>query len=117
MKRACFFLMLCAAAMAAADVSGTWQLSYVREDGRTHVSTLTLNADGTGTISSPLGTAPISNVKVSGNDISFVSVRRAQYDEIVVSYTGKIEGESLKLQMQYSGRRAVAITGKRTGTP
>lgn len=120
MNGACLLMMLCAAASWAADVSGAWQLSYVRENGQTHVSSLTLKQDGekvTGTLTSPLGNAAISDGKVSGDDISFLVVRRAQYDNISVSYTGKVEGDTLMLHMQYSGRPEVAITGKRKASP
>ena len=116
MRRAWWVLMLCAAAAPAADVSGTWQLSYVRENGKTHVSTLALKMNGdqlSGTLSSPLGTAPVTTGKLTGNDITFTLDRRAQYDDIPVTYTGKVEGDTMTLEMQYSGRPAVKITGKR----
>ena len=120
MKGSAFLMILFAAASWGAGISGTWQLSYVRESGQTHVSTLTFKEDDgkiSGTLSSPLGNAPVSDVKVTGNDISFLVVRRAQYDDITVSYSGKIEGDTMHLSMQYSGRPAVSITAKRQATP
>lgn len=114
--RVSWLLILCATVAAAADVTGDWRLSFPR-NGQTYSSTLTLKMEGdklSGTLSSPLGTAPISEGKVSGNDISFMVVRKAQYDEIAVSYTGKIDGETMKLTMQYSGRPAVAVSATRS---
>ncbi len=104
-----------AGAACAANADGVWKLRYKGANGMRE-STLTLKMDGeniTGTLSGDRGTVKIDEGKVSGDNITFTLIRRGNNDEIPVHYTGKIDGETMKLQMEYRQRTPVDIIGKR----
>jgi hypothetical protein len=75
-----FFLSL--APMLAATPTGHWLATQTFPDGQTRETSLWLKADGdtlTGYMSSSnQDAAPLSNGKISGSEISFSVVRRAQ---------------------------------------
>jgi hypothetical protein len=103
-----------AAARAGAD--GVWKARYTTTEKRTHEFTLTIKtSDGaiSGTVSSPRGSVPITKGMVKGGDVAFTVTRRANYDEIDVTFTGTIEGDVMKLKMQVTGRDAVSMTARR----
>jgi hypothetical protein len=109
-----------AAGQSAAD--GVWQARYTNTEGRNHEFTLTITTtDGviSGTVSSTRGSVPITKGNVSGRDVAFTVTRRANYDEIDVTFTGTIDSDAMKLKMQVAGREAVSITARReaAGTP
>jgi hypothetical protein len=88
----------------AADVTGKWKAEFPGRDGQTMTSTLTLKAEGetlTGTISGRMGETPISEGKISGDDISFVVVRNFQGQEMKSKYTGKVAGDEIKMSVQF----------------
>ena len=104
------------AAQTAAD--GVWKGRYTTSEKRTHEFTLTIKtSEGaiSGTVSSPRGSVPITKGTISGRDLSFVVTRRANYDEIDVTFTGTLEGDVMKLRMQVAGRDAVSMTARREG--
>jgi hypothetical protein len=108
-------LLSIAGAACAANADGVWKIRYKGANGMRE-STLTLKVDGdnvTGTLSGERGTAKIDEGKVNGDNITFTLIRRGNSDEIPVHYTGKIEGDTMKLQMEYRQRTPVEITGKR----
>jgi hypothetical protein len=110
-------VLVLTATAPAAQVDGAWQASYVNEEGQTRVSTLKLQTDGeklTGTISSSRGTAQISAGTVRENEISFTVVRQGNGDEARISFTGTIEGDTIKLAMQIRDRKPIAMTAKRS---
>lgn len=98
-------VVLLAGAAFAADLSGTWKWTTEGRDGQKRESTLKLEQkEGayTGTLSGGRGgDAPVSDVKVDGDNISF-SVERPGRDgqKWVSKYTGKLEGETLKLHTE-----------------
>jgi len=105
-----------AAAQAGAD--GVWKARYTTSEKRTHEFTLTIKtSDGaiSGTVASPRGSVPITKGTISGRDLTFVVTRRANYDEIDVTFTGTIDGDVMKLRMQVAGREAVSMTARREG--
>jgi hypothetical protein len=113
MKRFFILLLACFGAWAA-DVSGTWTLTYKTENGFTRTARLELKSEGsqlTGSITSDRGTARIEQGKVEGDAISFDLVRKGNGDEIVVHYEGRIENGGLGLRMQYGRRAPVSVTG------
>ena len=60
-------------------------------------ATLTLNADGSGTMSADqLGDAPISGVTYDGNSIAFEAAIDAQGQSLVLEFTGNVDGDSLE---------------------
>ena len=104
------------AAQTGAD--GVWKAHYTTSEKRSHEFTLTIKtSDGTisGTVSSPRGSVPITKGTISGRDLTFIVTRRANYDEIDVTFTGTIDGDVMTLRMQVPGRAAVAMTARREG--
>ena len=108
--------LLQAGAAAQAGADGVWKARYTTTEKRTHEFTLTITtSDGaiSGTVSSPRGSVPITKGMVKGADLAFTVTRRANYDEIDVTFTGTIEGDVMKLKMQVAGRDAVPMTARR----
>ena len=89
--------------LLAADVAGKWTSEVKGRDGNVRTMTYDFKADGenlTGTISSPMGERAISEGKVKGNEISFVVAMERDGQTFKMLYTGKIEGDELKLTMK-----------------
>ena len=103
----------------AADVSGKWKAEYESPDGQTRTSMFTFQVDGeklTGTVGSARGESPISEGKVSGDEISFVVVRKFQDNEFKMNYKGKVAGDEIKLTVtaNFGGEeRTFEMTAKR----
>jgi hypothetical protein len=103
-----------AAGQSAAD--GVWRARYTTSEKRNHEFTLTIKTvDGaiTGTVSSTRGSVPITKGTVTGRDVAFTVTRRANYDEIDVTFTGTIDGDTMNLKMQVAGREPVSMTARR----
>ena len=115
-EKAVVVLLLATLAASAADIAGSWKLTYTTENGLTREATLDLKLEGdhlSGTLAGDRGTARIEDGKVSGDEISFSLLRRGNGDEIKVTYQGKVEGGTMKLKMQYGHRQPVEISAKR----
>lgn len=94
-----------AAAPAAANinVAGTWTLSVNPPGGGPVTRTLVLKQDGnkiTGEISVRDGMVAIADVKLSGNELSFVYVLKYNDNELMIGARAKIEGNSMSGMMQ-----------------
>ena len=50
---------------------------------------------------------------ISGDDIRFTVVRTGNGDEFQVQFSGKVQGDSMKLQMEYKDHPAIALSAKR----
>ncbi len=103
--------------LAAAEVAGVCDVTYATSDGHARKATLNLKVEGdkvSGTVSSQQGSAPITEGKLTGKDISFTLVRRGNGDEIHVHYTGTVEGETMTLKMQYGNREPIDMTARRS---
>jgi hypothetical protein len=90
----------------AADVSGKWVAQVPGREGQTRETTFNLKADGdklTGTISGRQGDTPISDGKVSGDDISFTVVRNVQGNDIKLLYKGKVKGDEIAFTVNREG--------------
>jgi hypothetical protein len=90
----------------AADVSGKWVAQIPGRDGNTREQTFNLKADGdklTGTISGRQGDTPISDGKVSGDDISFTVVRNVQGNDMKFLYKGKVKGDEIAFTVNRDG--------------
>jgi hypothetical protein len=108
-----FFVM----GVAAADLAGVWQAACTMPDGSKHESTLDLQVSGeklTGKITSKRGTVEITEGKISGDNLSFIVIRRGNGDELKVDFTGRIEGGTMKLKMQYRDHGTVSLVARRT---
>jgi hypothetical protein len=98
--------VLSLAALAAAfgaEVSGKWTAEMQGRDGQARTMTFNLKAEGeklTGTVSGGMGAeTQISDGKVSGDEVSFNVVREFNGNTMVMKYTGKVEGNEMKLKM------------------
>jgi len=100
--------MIALGAMAfGADVSGKWTAEVPGRGGQTRTTTFTLKQDGaalTGTVSGMGGREnPISEGKVDGDNVSFAVKVEFNGNEMKMLYTGKLEGEELKLKVGREG--------------
>ena len=90
----------------AADVTGKWVAQVTGQNGQTRETTFNLKADGdklTGTVSGRQGDTPISDGKVSGDDISFTVVRNFQGNDIKLVYKGKVKGDEIAFTVNREG--------------
>jgi hypothetical protein len=116
MKSLAVALLLATFAASAADLTGQWKLAYTTENGLTREATLDLKLEGdrlSGTLASDRGKALIETGNVSGEDVSFSLLRKGNGDEIPVNFSGKVEGATMKLKMQYGKRQPVDIIARR----
>lgn len=99
----CLLVSLFALAAVAADISGKWISETPGRDGGTVTTTYNFKVTGntlTGTISSQRGDQEISEGKISGDEISFVTVRQGPNGEIKITYKGKVSGNEIRLTRQ-----------------
>jgi len=83
---------------SAADVTGKWTAEVQGRNGM-QTQTFTLKQDGpalTGTIAGGRGDQTISEGKVDGDNISFVTVLNFNGNEIRVSYKGVLKGDTIE---------------------
>jgi hypothetical protein len=112
--------VLAAITMAwAADVSGKWvaQVPFGR-DGQTREQTFTFKAEGTkltGTVSGMQGDSPISDGKITGDEISFTQALSFNGQDIKLIYKGKVSGDEIKFTRSREGsdRPPSEFTAKR----
>jgi len=102
-----FSMILLAAATLAVDVSGKWTASMPGRDGNTREVTYTFKADGdtlTGTATGMGGREmPISEGKVSGDEISFKTKIERNGNTMVMNYKGKVSGGEIRFTVQREG--------------
>jgi hypothetical protein len=119
LSKAAFLLVatMAAAAASAAGVDGKWQ-GMQGENTLTYV----FKADGeklTGTIenSQMPGPVEIHDGKVKGNEISFNLSRNIQGTDMKIEWTGKLEGDQLKLTRSMAGGGGGGAPGGAAGGP
>jgi hypothetical protein len=120
----------------AADVTGKWTAQVAGRNGNTQTMTFDLRADGntlTGTVSgggggggrrgggggAAAGPRQISDGKIDGNNLSFTVKTEFNGQTRSTTYSGTIDGDSLKLKQTREGRngpQSTDITAKRAGT-
>lgn len=104
-------------APGSVDMTGTWTLTYSVQ-GATQESTaaLTMAADGsiTGTISSQMGTVPITRGHLNGNQFTLSISVPMNGDTMDITMTGTVNGNSLSGSMNVMGQ-ALDFTGRRPG--
>ncbi len=100
-------LMLAALTVAwAADVNGKWVAQVTGQNGQTRETTFNFKAEGdklTGTVSGRQGDNPISDGKISGDEISFTVTFNAGGNERKLHYKGKISGDEIKFTRSMEG--------------
>jgi len=111
MKKRTLFLSVCFVFAAltlawAADVSGKWTAQVPGRGGQTREQTFTLKAEGTkltGSVSGMQGDTPISDGKIDGDNISFVTVVKFNDNEFKLVYKGKVSGDEIKFTRTREG--------------
>ena len=103
---ACFVFAVVAQAWAA-DVTGKWVAQVPGRGGQTSETTFNLKAEGdkvSGTMSRMQGEpSPISEGKISGDDLSFKVKISFQGNEITFVYKGKVAGDEIKFSRTREG--------------
>jgi hypothetical protein len=95
-----------AAAVLAADPSGSWQWTVATPDSdKIEVSLKLVLKDGklTGQYKSPFGEALISNVSFKGDDLAFDVEREFNGAKFTIKYAGKLEGDTIKGTLELPG--------------
>lgn len=85
------------AAQKAANVAGKWEMTSEGRQGPT-TATMTIEQNGDkikGTLQGPRRENPLEGT-VKGNDISFTVKIETPRGEMVMEYTGKVEGDTMK---------------------
>jgi hypothetical protein len=98
-------LAVCALAASAADITGKWVAQIPGRNG-TMEQTFNFKQSGenlTGTISSQRGDQEISEGKVSGDSVSFVTVMSFGGNERKMLYKGTIAGSEIKFTRSMEG--------------
>ncbi len=108
---AIFGLMLALVSVSlAADISGTWKGQRPGRDGNMMDVVFTFKADGetlTGSTMMRDREVPISEGKISGDDISFVIKMEFGGNTMKMNYTGKVSGNEIKMKSQREGSERV----------
>jgi hypothetical protein len=81
------------------DLTGTWKSSYTNQDGQVRESTIKLKVEGdklTGTVSGRNNDATIEQGKITGDEISFQVTREFNGNKVVIKYSGKVTGDTIK---------------------
>jgi hypothetical protein len=106
-KRILFLLALTgliAGLALAADISGKWTAQVPGRDGTPREQIFNFKVEGdklTGTLAGGQGgDAPISEGKVSGDNISFVVVREFNGNTMKFTYTGVVAGDEIKMKRE-----------------
>ena len=123
MKTRVMFLSVCFVFAAltlawAADVTGKWTAQVPGRGGQTRETTFNLKAEGTkltGTVSGMQGDVPITDGKVDGDNISFVTVVKFNDNEFKLTYKGKVSGDEIKFTRVREGgdQPAAEFTAKK----
>jgi hypothetical protein len=104
------FLAEAKAEGAKADPSGTWSWTVKGRQGRpdrTITAKLKVSGDKlTGTVSAPgrngdSNDTDVTDGKVTGDEISFSTVREVNGNKMTTKYTGKISGDTIKGKMEF----------------
>ena len=98
--------IVCSMTAFAADISGKWTAAVPGRGGETMDTTFTFKQAGenlTGTVSMQFGDQDISEGKVSGDDVSFVTVMDFGGNTMKFVYKGKIAGNEIKFTRGMEG--------------
>jgi hypothetical protein len=99
----------------ASDINGQWAATFDTQIGVQHY-TYTLKADGeklSGTAKNDRGSTEITNGTIKGDDVAFTENLDFQGNQIVITYTGKISGDELKLTRKVGDFATEELTAKR----
>lgn len=88
----------------AADVTGKWVAQTPGRDGSASETTFNLKVEGaalTGTVTTSRGESAISEGKVSGDEISFVIIRKMGENEMKTLWKGKVAGDEITFTREF----------------
>ena len=117
MKWLVILMAVFALTASAADVTGTWKGTAETPNG-TIERTFVFKVDGdklTGeTTSQMMGKSTITDGKVDGDNLSFSIKVNFQGNDMVLSYKGKVTGDTMKLTSEFPGGPTIEWNAKRT---
>ena len=120
--RRLFITMLASTALAGAvlaadaNVAGEWDFTVETQAG-TGSPHFSLKQDGTavtGTYKGQLGEAPVTGT-VQGNELTLNFKVSAQGAELAITYSGTVEGDSIKGKVSLGEMGEGTFTGKKAG--
>jgi hypothetical protein len=85
-----------AASASASSIIGTWEFTRETQDGTRRTNTLKIKPDMTGTYTMRDTEVPVTDLKVSGNDVTFKAVMKFNDNEVPMEFKGTLEGKTLK---------------------
>jgi hypothetical protein len=92
-------------AQAPVDITGEWEVTINSPQG-TNQASLALKKDGdklAGSMKSARGERPLDSVTLKGSDIEFKMTRNLQGNDVVFTYTGKVEKDQMKGAADFGG--------------
>lgn len=98
----CLALTLACTAQAEdkkVDLTGSWKSSFTNQNGQARETIYKFKVeDGklSGTVSGRNGDTAIEDAKLAGEDISFAVTREFNGNKMVIKYTGKVSGDTIK---------------------
>jgi len=110
-------MIVLAFGLLAADVSGKWTAQVPGRQGAMMERTFTFKADGdklSGTVSGFQGMdIPITDGKVAGDTVSFVTSIERNGNTFKSNYTGTVAGDEIKFKMEGGRGGPVEFTAKK----
>ena len=107
----------------AADVAGKWSAEFDSQIG-IQKYTYEFKADGdklSGTAtydhSMGKGEAELKQIKLSGDDLSFVEPMKLEGNEVTITYTGKVAGDEIKFTRNVGDFGTEQLVAKRQKAP
>jgi hypothetical protein len=106
---------------SAADLAGRWTSKFDSQIGeQNYVYVFAKEGDhltGTASYTHSMGKGDVklTNIRQDGANVSFTEPLNFGGNEIVITYTGKIEGDALTLTRQVADFATEHITAQRTG--
>jgi len=117
MKYLLVLIALFAITASAADIAGNWKGTADAGNGPIE-RTFTFKVDGTKltgeTTSQMMGKSTITDGKVDGDNLSFSIKVNFQGNDMVLSYKGKVTGDTMKLTSEFPGGPSIEWNAKRT---
>lgn len=101
-------------AVDTAKVSGDWELTVEAPNGTGHPSA-TFKQDGenlTGTYKGRMGETPLKGT-IKGNEIKFSFTVSPQGQDLVIEYSGTVDGDSMKGKVKFGEMGEGDFTGKK----
>ncbi len=96
----------------AADIAGNWKWTSQGQNGSQENTAKFEMKEGkiTGTVTNPRGEAPISAATLKDGALAFSVEREYNGNKMVIKYTGKFEGDTIKGSIERPGRNGGEAT-------